>query len=260
MKRTGLISKWHRAGEQSYNFGKYLSNYLNATRGFHITPANIMSTRSTEMSLYIVSQLLIKPKDVVLVGILSHYESNMIFQQAGATVKTIPVDDYGMDVDFIKTHFTKGSIRCVYICAHRHYPTTVTLSAERRLKLLQLAKAYKFAIIEDDYDYDFQFEGSAMQPMASSDAHGMVIYLGKLGQSLFPSFQIGFVVAPEYIINEAKNYLQILDKQGDLIQKQMLSELIAEGEIHRLIKKNSTVYKQRLDYLCDCLKSISNKN
>ncbi|WP_338732453.1 PLP-dependent aminotransferase family protein [Mangrovimonas cancribranchiae] len=254
MKRTGLISKWHRAGEQSYNFGKYLSNYLNATRGFHITPANIMSTRSTEMSLYIVSQLLIKPKDVVLVGILSHYESNMIFQQAGATVKTIPVDDYGMDVDFIKTHFTKGSIRCVYICAHRHYPTTVTLSAERRLKLLQLAKAYKFAIIEDDYDYDFQFEGSAMQPMASSDAHGMVIYLGKLGQSLFPSFQIGFVVAPEYIINEAKNYLQILDKQGDLIQKQMLSELIAEGEIHRLIKKNSTVYKQRLDYLCDCLK------
>jgi GntR family transcriptional regulator/MocR family aminotransferase len=88
---------------------------------------------------------------------------------------------------------------CVYICANRDYPTTVSLTAERRLKLLQLAKEYQFAIIEDDYDYDFQFEGLAMLPMASSD-DGMVIYLGKLGQSLFPSFQTGFVVAPENLI------------------------------------------------------------
>ncbi|MFC5194060.1 PLP-dependent aminotransferase family protein [Bizionia hallyeonensis] len=255
MKRAPLISKWNQTNEQSATtFNLHLSNYLNATRGFHIKPQNIMSTRSTEMSLYIVSQLLIKQADVVLVADLSHYKSNMIFQQAGANIITIPVDEHGIDVDYIKTHFTKRSIRCVYVCAHRHYPTTVTLSAERRLKLLQLAKAYQFAIIEDDFDYDFQFEGSAMLPMASSDAHGVVIYLGKLGQSFFPSFQIGFVVAPETIINEAKNYLQILDKQGDLIQKQMLSELISEGEIHRLIKKNITVYKQRRDYLIEQLK------
>jgi GntR family transcriptional regulator/MocR family aminotransferase len=141
----------------------------------------------------------------------------------------------------------------VYVCAHRQYPTTVTLTAERRLKLLQLAKAYGFAIIEDDFDYDFQFEGSAMVPMSTADAQGVVIYLGRLGQSFFPSFQIGFVVAPENIIKEAKNYLQILDKRGDLIQKQILAELISEGEIHRLIKKNIMVYKHRRDYLCASL-------
>ena len=167
----------------------------------------------------------------------------------------IPVDNNGIDVDFIEKNFTKNSIRCVYVCAHRQYPTTVTLSAERRLKLLQLAKAYNFAIIEDDFDYDFQFNGSAMVPMASADSEGVVIYLGRLGQSFFPSFQIGFVVAPANIISEANNYLQILDKQGDLIQKQILAELISEGEIHRLIKKNITVYKQRRDYLCSCLKT-----
>jgi len=254
MKRASLISKWNQSQEQSYTtFSKQLCNYLNATRGFHIKPQSIVSTRSTEMSLYIVSQLLIQEQDVVLVGDLSNYKSNMIFQQAGANIKTIPVDAHGIDVDFIEQNFTKGSIRCVYVCAHRQYPTTVTLSAERRLQLLQLAKAYQFAIIEDDFDYDFQFEGSAMVPMASADGAGVVIYLGRLGQSFFPSFQIGFVVAPENIINEAKNYLQILDKQGDLIQKQILTELIAEGEIHRLIKKNITIYKQRRDCLCICL-------
>jgi len=254
MKRKTLIKKWNRPNESSYSlFQNQLCNYLNATRGFHIRPNNLISTRSTEMSLYIVSQLLIKQNDVVLVGHLSNYASNMIFQQAGATIKTIPVDNDGLDVEYIKKHFVKQSIRCVYICAHRDYPTVVKLCPERRLVLLQLAKEFGFAIIEDDYDYDFQFEGSAMLPMASSDVNGMVIYLGKLGQSLFPSFQTGFVVAPENLISEAKNYLQLLDKQGDLIQEQMLSELINEGEIYRLMKKNIVIYKQRRDSLCKLL-------
>jgi GntR family transcriptional regulator/MocR family aminotransferase len=83
----------------------------------------------------------------------------------------------------------------------------------------------------------------------------MVIYLGKIGQSLFPSFQSGFVVAPENLIAEAHNYLTLLDEQGDVIQEQMLSELIAEGEIYRLLKKNIVTYKRRRDVLCELLRS-----
>jgi GntR family transcriptional regulator/MocR family aminotransferase len=254
MKRKSLISKWNTAHTTSASiFKTQLSNYLNATRGFRISSNNIVNTRSAEMSLYIVSQLLIQPQDVVLVGQLSNYASNMIFQQAGAMIKTVPVDDDGLDVDYIKMHFLKKSIRCIYVNANRDYPTTVTLSAKRRLQLLQLAKDYGFAIIEDDFDNDFQFDGSAMLPMATADTNGMVIYLGKFGQSLFPSFHTGFIVAPNNFVSEAKNYLQLLDKQGDLIQEQMLSELISEGEIYRLKKKNSITYKRRRDCACHFL-------
>ncbi len=254
MKRKTLINKWNKTDEFFNSvFQTQLCNYLNATRGFHINPNNLINTSSTEMILDIVSQLLIKPNDIVLVGNLSNYASNMIFQQTGASIKTIPVDNDGLDIEYIKKHFIKHSIRCVYVCAHRDYPTTVKLSAERRLELLQLAKEYGFAIIEDDYDYDFQFEGSTMLPMASADANGMVIYLGKFGQSLFPSFQTGFLIAPENLISEATNYLELLDKQGDLIQEQMLSELINEGEIYRLMKKNIVIYKKRRDSLCNLL-------
>ncbi|WP_179374880.1 aminotransferase-like domain-containing protein [Winogradskyella wichelsiae] len=254
MKRKPLINKWNKTSALTPSvFSTQLCNYLNATRGFHINSDNLMNTRSTEMNLYVVSQLLIAPNDLVLVGQLSNYASNMIFQEAGATIRTIPVDEEGLNVDYIRKHFVKQSIRCVYVCANRDYPTTVTLSAKRRLELLELAKTYGFAIVEDDYDYDFQFDGSAMLPMASANTNGMVIYLGKLGQSLFPSFHTGFVVAPENFIQEAKNYLQLLDKQGDLIQEQMLSELISEGEIYRLKKKNIVTYKQRRDCLCHYL-------
>lgn len=260
MKRKTLIKKWNNANVSSLLlFETQLCNYLNVTRRLHINPKNIISTRSTEMSLYIVCQLLIKPNDVILVGNLSNYAANMTFQQVGATIKTIPVDTNGLDISYIKKHFIKGKIRAIYVSANRDYPTTVSLSAKRRLELIQLAKEYGFAIIEDDFDYDIQFDGAAMLPMASIDENGMVIYLGKLGQSLFPSFQTGFVIAPENLINEAKNYLYLLDEQGDLIQQQMLSELINEGEIYRLMKKNIVVYQQRRDYLCALLKTHFSK-
>ncbi|WP_422373816.1 PLP-dependent aminotransferase family protein [Flagellimonas sp.] len=255
MKRKPLINKWNRTSALVPSvFSKQLCNYLNATRGFHIKPTNLLNTRSTEMSLYIVSRVLIHPGDLVLVGQLSNYVANMIFQQAGAKIKTVPVDDEGMDVGYIKKHCLHGKIRCIYVCSNRDYPTTTTLSTKRRLQLLELAKIHGFAIIEDDFDHDFQFEGSPMLPMASADANGNMIYLGKLGQSLFPSFHTGFVVAPEQVITEAHNYLQLLDTQGDLIQEQMLSELISEGEIYRLTKKNIVTYKQRRDALCAFLK------
>lgn len=249
MKKKNLIGKWNKTNSYS-NFEVQLANYLNATRGFKVNPNNIMNTRSTEMSLYIISQLLLKSSDIVLVGDLSNYAANMIFQQVGAKIKTIKTDDSGLNIEQIERYCKKEKIRCVYLCPNRDYPTTYSLTPERRLQLLKLANQYKFAIIEDDFDYDFQFEGTAKLPLACSDANGQVIYLGKLGQSLFPSFQTSFVVAPENLIMEAKNYLQILDKQGDLIQEQMLSELIYEGEIHRLIKKNTLIYQKRLDYLC----------
>ncbi|WP_299015469.1 PLP-dependent aminotransferase family protein [uncultured Polaribacter sp.] len=260
MKRKTLIKKWNRPLETSLSIFKIqLCNYLNTTRGFTSRPANIISTRSTEMSLYIVSQLLIKPKDVVLVGNLSNYAANMIFQQTGAQIETIPTDKYGLDVNFIAENYKKGSIRCLYICANRDYPTTISLSTKRRLALLKLAKNYGFAIIEDDYDYDFQYNNTPTKPLASIDTNGMVIYLGKLGQSLFPSFQTGFVIAPENLITEAKNYLYLLDEQGDLIQEQMLSELINEGEIHRLMNKNIVTYKKRRDVLAQLLQTHFSK-
>ncbi|MFD2892383.1 PLP-dependent aminotransferase family protein [Flavobacterium chuncheonense] len=252
MKKKNLIAKWNKTNSYS-NFEVQLANYLNATRGFKINPNNIMNTRSTEMSLYIISQLLLKRDDIVLVGDLSNYAANMIFQQVGSKIKTIKSDEFGLNVEQIEKFCKKEKIRCVYVSPNRDYPTTYALSPKRRLHLLKLAKQYKFAIIEDDFDYDFQFEGTSKLPLACSDTNGQVIYLGKLGQSLFPSFQTGFVVAPENLIVEAKNYLQILDKQGDLIQEQMLSELIYEGEIHRLIKKNILIYQKRLDYLCHLL-------
>lgn len=254
LQRASLLKKWNTfLFDRSSFLNTQLCNYLNATRNFRSNPQNILITRSTEMSLYLISQLLIKPNDVVLVGNLSNFAANMIFSQAKAVIKTIPVDENGLAIDFIRENFTKNSIRLIYCTPNRHYPTTYSLSNQRRTALLQLAKEYGFAIVEDDFDYDFQFEGNHVHPLTSIDAHGSVIYLGKTGQALFPTFETGFIVAPANLISEAKNLYKMMDPQGDLIKEQIVAELIYEGEMHRQIKKKILLYKARRDAMHQAL-------
>lgn len=257
MNRKGSLqrmSQYHENG--SIFFKEQLSNYLNLSRGLHISKHNLLITRSSEMSIYIIAKVILKPLDKVIVAELSNFAVNMTLLQAGATLETIPLDKEGISIEALKQKLKTGRIRMLYITPHHHYPTTVTLSAKRRLELLQLANEYGFIIVEDDYDYDFHYEKAAVLPLASADTNGMVIYTGTLGQSLAPAFRTGFVVAPQNLIQEMNKYLGIIDRQGDIIMEQTLGEMIEEGEIHRHLKKSLKVYRERRDHMSDLLQDM----
>ncbi len=253
LKRKNTLKKLDNPLHAGEYFRDQLSNYLNSSRGLHISKNNLLITRSTEMSLYIIAQLVIAPNDVVIVGELGLFTANMIFQKANANIKTIPVDENGIDVDRLAEKLKTVKVRLVYITPHHHYPTAVSLSAQRRVKLLQLAQEHGFIIVEDDYDYDFHYEKSTIMPLASADTNGRVIYIGSFGKSLAPSFSTGFVVAPQNFITEMQKYLGILDRQGDVVMEQVLGEMIAEGDIHRHLKKSLKVYQERRNNCCNLL-------
>lgn len=251
LKRKTIQNKLATGHLENVFFKSQLTNFLNVTRGLHILPENVLVTRSTEMSLFILSQTLLQPLDKVVVAELSYYKANMIFQQAGAKLVTIPVDALGLDVEALRMYVEKNTIRAVYVTPQHHYPTTVTLSAERRLVLLELATKHNFVIIEDDYDYDFQYDKSAMLPLCSADLNGMVVYTGTFGKALFPNFRTGFIVAPANFIKEARKYLHIIDPLGDVVLEHVLAEIISEGDMHRYIKKAVKEYKLRRDFTID---------
>lgn len=234
-------------------FKQHLSNYLNQSRGLHISKDNILITRSTEMSVFITSEILLSPGDIVLVGSLSYFSVNMIFQKSGATIMSVPIDEDGIDVAAVRDICKKHKIRMLYITPHHHYPTTVTLSASRRIALLHLATEFGFIILEDDYDYDFHYDNSPLLPLASADSNGMVIYIGAFGKSLAPGFRTGFIVAPENLMTEMRKHLGIIDRQGDVLMEQVLGEMIEAGEIHRYLKKSLKIYQERRDHIVDIL-------
>jgi len=208
------------------------------------------------MSIYIVSEILLSEGDTVLVGELSYFSVNMIFQKAGVDIKAVPIDHEGIHVEEVRKICQRQKIRMLYLTPHHHYPTTVTLSAQRRLELLQLAEEFGFIILEDDYDYDFHYDKSPILPLASADTNGMVVYIGSFGKSLAPGFRTGFIVAPENLMAEMRKYLGIIDRQGDILMEHVLGEMIAEGEISRYLKKSLKVYQERRD----CFASILQEN
>jgi GntR family transcriptional regulator / MocR family aminotransferase len=247
-----LKRKAHKIGQYNQDgsefFKKNLSKYLNLSRGLPISKNNLLITRSTEMSIYIASEILLSGGDNVLVGELSYFSVNMIFQKAGVKIQPIPIDDEGLNVEEVRKICENQKIRMLYLTPHHHYPTTVTLSAHRRLELLNLANEFNFIILEDDYDYDFHYDKSPILPLASADTNGMVVYIGSFGKSLAPGFRTGFIVAPENLMIEMRKYLGIIDRQGDVLMEHVLGEMIAEGEINRYLKKSLKIYQERRDH------------
>lgn len=239
--------------EGSEYLKRQLVHYLKNSRGLNITANHLLITRSTEMSLFIISHILLKPEDTVLVGSPGYFSANMIFQNTGASIQTIAVDAEGIDVLQLRNLCQTQSVRMVYVTSHHHYPTTVSLSAQRRMELLQLSKEFGFVIVEDDYDYDFYYDKQPLLPLAVADAEGMVIYVGAFGKSLAPGFRTGFIVAPENLMKELRKYLGIIDRQGDILMEQALGEMIEEGVINRHLKKSLKVYKERRDWMAGLL-------
>jgi GntR family transcriptional regulator/MocR family aminotransferase len=244
----------HYNHDGSEFFKGHLSHYLNLSRGLPISKNNLLITRSTEMSIYIVSEILLSAGDTVLVGALSYFSVNMIFQKAGVNIVSLPIDEEGIIVENVREACKKQKIRMLYLTPHHHYPTTVALSAQRRLELLDLAHEYGFIILEDDYDYEFHYDKSPILPLASADTKGMVIYIGSFGKSLAPGFRTGFIVAPENLMAEMRKYLGIIDRQGDILMERALGEMIEEGEIHRYLKKSLKVYQERRNHFAELLK------
>lgn len=244
-----LLNYSHPEGNPFYR--ERLSKYLNNTRGLHIRPENILSTRGIQMGLFLTSSLLIEPGDLVVVGSISHYVGNMIFQQNRAEIITVPVDENGLSVEALKALCLKRKIRLLYLTPHHHYPTTVTLTAERRVEILQLAQTFGFIILEDDHDYDFHFDSSPLLPLASGDSSGMVVYIGSFCKALAPGLRQGYIVAPENLIKELAKLRRIIDRQGDLVMEQAIGELLEEGEIQRHLKKAQKTYHLRRDLFCD---------
>ncbi|PWB26410.1 PLP-dependent aminotransferase family protein [Flavobacterium sp. HTF] len=232
-----------------------LSGYLSNTRGLAVSPENILITKGSQMGIYLASQLLLSPSDTIAAGVSNYTFADDTFRHCGADLLRIPVDLNGLDIDYLEEILLHKKIKAVYVIPHHHFPTTVTLSMERRLKLLKLAKEYRFAIIEDDYDFDFHYDNKPYLPLASIDHNHNVIYIGSISKTFAPALRIGFMTGPPAFINAAASLRELIDKQGDTLLEDAFAVMFNNGEMDRHFRKSLKIYKQRRNLFCTILKS-----
>jgi len=255
---TSVIRRKKQSGpflntiDDSLVFRDHLSYYLNLTRDFHLSRDFLLSVSGSEQVHSILSRLLINTGDIVLVEELSYFLPNMIYSQAGAKMKTIPVDADGMNIDYIQNNFKPGEVRLVYINSKCQYPTTVSLSKKRKKQLLDLAEAYNFIVIEDDRDFEFSMIKNKKESLLRINGGNRIIYIGAFGRFLHPGFQMNFLIAPKDLLQEAAKYLNIFGKPDTMMDK-ALRELIHQGDIHRYQRKSKKVIAERKEMFAELL-------
>jgi GntR family transcriptional regulator/MocR family aminotransferase len=237
----------------SENLRGAIQRYLAHSRGLVVDEKNILITKGSQMGIYLAARLLSEPGDKIAVGVSNYGSADDTFKFMSTSLLRINVDDQGMDVDELELALKQHTIKAVYIIPHHHFPTTVTMSMERRLKLLNLAREYRFAVVEDDYDFDFHYDNKPYLPLASIDHHQSVIYIGSISKTFAPALRIGFMVASAKFIESASKVRQMIDKQGDTLLEEAFAVLFNEGEMDRHFRKSLKIYRQRRNIFCDYL-------
>lgn len=231
-----------------------LAAMLATTRGLATEADDVLVTRGSQMALDLTARALVEPGDVIAVEALGYQYAWETFKRYGAKLVPIPIDDQGLDVDALTQLSERTPIRAVCVTPHHQYPTNVTMSASRRVALLTLAQRKGFAIIEDDYDHEFHFEGRPVLPLASADSAGVVVYIGSMSKILAPGVRLGYVVAPKPLIERLASHRVFVDRQGDRAVELAVAHLLEDGTVQRCARRARRIYHARRDLLSEQLR------
>jgi GntR family transcriptional regulator/MocR family aminotransferase len=221
-----------------------IATMLKSERGLAVTPDNICITRGSQNGIFLAARTLISPGDTVLVEALTYEPAVAAFDACRARIVSVRLDEQGVDVDDVERQCRAHRVKAMFLTPHHQFPTTVALRPERRLRLLELARQFGFAIIEDDYDHEFHFESQPLLPMASY-APSRVIYVGSLSKLLLPALRIGYIAAPPAFIDAVAHGVSLIDGMGNTLTEDAAAELIENGELRRHARKVTQVYAAR---------------
>lgn len=232
-----------------------IAEMLNMERGLSVDIDNICIARGSQMGIFLAARILAKPNEYVVVENLSYPPAREAFRSCGANILTVSLDDHGINVNELEELCKKYPISAIYVTPHHQFPTTVMMTAERRLKLLMLAEQYDFVIVEDDYDHEFHFHHHPVFPLASTNHAGRVIYVGSLSKVLAPGLRVGYLVASKEIVNQCASEVMLIDRQGNSVTELAVAALMESGEIKRHIRRTLKVYNERRNVLIGLLQN-----
>lgn len=235
------------------HFREAISNMLNRNRQMRSSARQLCITRGSQMALFLTAHCLLKKDDMILVENPGYRPAWETFRHAGAKIVPIEVEADGISVESIEQFAKRNTVKAVYLTPHHQYPTTVTLSLSKRLRLVELSNHYGFTIIEDDYDNEFHFGMRPVMPIAAHEEIQNYVYIGTFSKLIAPAIRIGYIYSSVDFIGRVGELRKIMDMQGDNFMEQALLDLIDSGELRRHQKRMVEVYRKKRDFFAAML-------
>lgn len=232
--------------------------------GIKVTPANVLITCGSQQALDLIGKLMIDAGDRVLVEDPTYLGAIQAFGAYQPQYLTVPLDDDGLDVDHLEQQLRAGP-KFAYVLPNFHNPAGVTLSLERRRRLVELASHYGVPLLEDDPYGQLRYEGEHLPPIVVLDSElhggnggsrpfrGDVMYLGTMSKTLAPGLRIGWVVAPEEVIFKLVQLKQGADLHTGTFNQMVAWETARGGFLDLHVRRLRELYRARRDAMLAAL-------
>jgi GntR family transcriptional regulator / MocR family aminotransferase len=223
---------------------KAIAAYLSDFRAARCHPDQIVIVGGMQQAMLISAMAVLNPGEPAWIEDPGYHQARRAFALVGAKIVPKPIDDHGMVI----TRAPKEPLpKMIYITPSHQFPLGITMSFERRTALLDFARVHDALIFEDDYDAEFRFVGPPLPSLQGIDTSGRVIYAGTMSKILYPSLRLGYIVAPEGLVDSIAKIRSAMDLHSPAIDQATLARFITEGFFLSHIKRMRKIYAERRD-------------
>lgn len=225
-----------------------LLRHLNEHRGVKADASQIMIMPSAQASLELIARMLLNTRDIGWVESPGYGGAPAALEAAGATVRGIALDDSGL---ILKGR--RDRPRAIFVTPSHQHPTGRLMPVARRQELLAFANDTGCAIVEDDYDSEFHYDGRPVAALQGLDRSGRVFYVGTFAKSMFADIRSGYAIVPPDLVTLFETAQR---RSGQIVPPPMqdaLAGFIDDGHFAAHIRKMTRIYHSRRDHLVQAL-------
>nr|WP_206204460.1 PLP-dependent aminotransferase family protein [Thermococcus sp. 21S7] len=235
-----------------------LADWMEKRYGIPTSKVEIMMVAGSQQALDLIGRVFINPGDIVVVEGPTYLAALNAFKYYDPEFLSIPMDDDGMMVDLLEEKLRKlnaegKKIKFVYTVSTFQNPMGVTMSLDRRKRLIELAREYDFLIVEDSPYSELRYSGEPIPPIKHFDDEGRVMYLGTFSKILSPGMRLGWIAAHPHFIRKIEIAKQAVDLCANTLSQVIAWKYVADGHLDEHIPKIIEFYKPRRDAMLEAL-------
>lgn len=225
-----------------------LSEYLCVSRAVQASPEQIIVTMGSNQSIDLCSRILADVGELAYVENPCHWATPILLRANGLEVEAVAVDCDGM-----KLERCLRRPRLVVMTPSHQFPMGVTLSDERRDRLIAAAERWDAFVLEDDYDSEFRYDQRPLPSLQGVDKNGRVILMGTFSKVMYPGMRLSYIVVPPDLVDSFAAASLRLYRPGHLCLQATMADFIADGHFSKHIRRMRDIYSARRAELLRCL-------
>ena len=227
----------------------FIARHTLTRRGIRANRNQILLTVGAQNALWMVAQLLLNKGKTAAYENPGYPGLRSILYQSDCELTAVDVDKDGLNPSKLPL-----GIDVVFTTPSHHAPTAVTMPMNRRYALLKRASDQNMIIIEDDYEFEMSFLKAPSPALKSLDTEGRVIYIGSFSKSLFPGLRLGYLVASEPLIQQARALRSTVLRHPPGHMQRTTANFLALGHYDALVRRMKDAYFERRQVMAKALR------